>query len=102
MKNTPQLAAFAFLGLPIMAAYAAEKPSAQTTEALPEITVKGKRLSLTTPAIESIREEIQQTPGGVSVVDAETYKRGRSTTIKDALDDTPGGPRKYFSVKGSN
>jgi iron complex outermembrane receptor protein len=90
MKNTPQLAALAFLGLPIVAAYAAEKPTTQPTEALPEITVKGKRISLTTPAIEAIREEIQQTPGGVSVVDAETYKRGRATTMKDALDYTPG------------
>jgi iron complex outermembrane receptor protein len=37
-----------------------------------------------------IRNEIQQTPGGVSVVDPETYKRGKATTLKDVLDYSPG------------
>jgi iron complex outermembrane receptor protein len=37
-----------------------------------------------------IRNEIQQTPGGVSVIDPETYKRGKATTLKDVLDYSPG------------
>lgn len=77
------------LGAASMVANAAENAPASTQQ-LPETVVDGTRYSLTTPAIEVIREEIQQTPGGVSVVDAETYKRGRATTLKDALDYTPG------------
>ena len=40
--------------------------------------------------IEAARVELEQTPGGTAVVDAETYKRGRATTLKDALDFAPG------------
>lgn len=57
---------------------------------LPETVVKGTKYSLTSPVIEMIRDEIQQTPGGVSVVDPETYKRGKATTLKDVLDYSPG------------
>ena len=36
------------------------------------------------------RSSAQQTPGGVTVIDSDTYKRGRATTLKDALDYAPG------------
>jgi iron complex outermembrane receptor protein len=61
---------------------------------LPEVTVtaaSGTGRSLTVPSIEASRAEIAATtPGGAGVIDAETYKRGRSTTLKDALDFAPG------------
>jgi hypothetical protein len=46
--------------------------------------------SLTNPSIQSLREQIQEIPGAAEIIDAETYKGGRSTTLKDALDYAPG------------
>ncbi len=57
---------------------------------LPETVVTARRNSLTTPITEMLRAEVQQTPGGVTVIEADTYKRGRATTLKDALDYAPG------------
>ena len=57
---------------------------------LPETVVTARRDSLTTPITEVLRAEVQQTPGGVTVIDSDTYKRGRATTLKDALDYAPG------------
>jgi iron complex outermembrane receptor protein len=34
--------------------------------------------------------EIEQIPGGADLVDAETYKRGRASTLQDALGYSPG------------
>jgi len=63
-----------------------------TTTTLPGVTVHARpdEPSLTVPSIEAARVELEQVPGGTSVVDAETYKRGRATTLKDALDFAPG------------
>src|SRR5688500_17923200 len=59
--------------------------------ALSEVVVTGTTEdSLTVPTLEEARAEVAQIPGGASVIDAETYKRGRATTIKDALDFAPG------------
>jgi iron complex outermembrane receptor protein len=57
---------------------------------MPETVVYGKGISLTVPAIESLRTELKSIPGGVDVIDAETYKRGKATTLKDVLDYSPG------------
>lgn len=46
--------------------------------------------SLTVSSLDEVRESLRFTPGGVAVVDAEDYKRGRATTMKDALDFAPG------------
>jgi iron complex outermembrane receptor protein len=59
-------------------------------ELLPETIVSASPYSLTSPALDVLREEIAKTPGGVAVIDAETYKTGRATTLKDALDFAPG------------
>ncbi len=59
-------------------------------ESMPETVVYGKGISLTVPAIESLRTELKSIPGGVDVIDAETYKRGKATTLKDVLDYSPG------------
>jgi iron complex outermembrane receptor protein len=64
---------------------------AQTPATLPEVVVTDHvSPSLTVPAIDAIRTEFAQTPGAVGIVDAEQYKRGRATTLKDALDFAPG------------
>lgn len=46
--------------------------------------------TFTVPTLERVREELALTPGGISVIDAETYKEGRATNLKDALDYAPG------------
>ena len=58
-------------------------------EVLPETVVYG-RGSLTVPAIESLRQELRSTPGGIDVIDAESYKRGKAANLKDVLDYSPG------------
>ena len=86
MKTKP-----AFILATTIAAFAvnAEEPAAPGRR-LPETVVTAKKYSLTTPSIEVMREEIQRTPGGVNVIDSETYKKGRANTLKDALDYAPG------------
>ncbi len=46
--------------------------------------------SLTVPNVDEARTALMSQPGGVAIVDAEDYKRGRATTLKDALDYAPG------------
>ncbi len=56
-----------------------------------EITVvEKKEPSRTLPGPETAAREIAEIPGGAALVDAEVYKRGRTSTLKDALDFTPG------------
>ncbi|MCX6981268.1 MAG: TonB-dependent receptor [Verrucomicrobia bacterium] len=57
---------------------------------LPETVVNAKKNSITAPPVEVLREEIQRTPGGVTLIDSENYKKGRVNTLKDALDFAPG------------
>ncbi|APU31783.1 ligand-gated channel protein [Ectopseudomonas alcaliphila JAB1] len=53
---------------------------------LPDDTVTGQqRPDPTAPTIEEKRAEFAHIPGGASLVDAETYKSGRSSTLQDAL-----------------
>ena len=59
-------------------------------ETMQETVVYGKGLSLTVPTIETLRTELRSIPGGIDVIDAETYKRGKSATLKDVLDYSPG------------
>jgi iron complex outermembrane receptor protein len=89
-RNRPQNPLhLVLLGAATVSASAAENPQPSPRQ-LPETVVKGTKYALTSPAIEMIRNEIQQTSGGVSVVDPETYKRGKATTLKDVLDYSPG------------
>lgn len=75
----------------VLAAHSAAAQTADTTT-LPTVVVTGAADSptLTVPSLEAARVELEQIPGGTAVVDAETYKRGRATTLKDALDFAPG------------
>jgi iron complex outermembrane receptor protein len=78
----------------LAAACAAALHTTQAADPLPavsEVLVTGSpRATLTVPSLEEARAELNETPGATAVVDAETYKRGRATTLKDALDFAPG------------
>ena len=64
----------------------------QATITLPTVVVTATHYGgpLTVPSFEEARFELSQTPGGMAIVDAAEYRRGRATTIKDALDFAPG------------
>ncbi|QCI66378.1 TonB-dependent receptor family protein [Phreatobacter stygius] len=59
---------------------------------LPVINVDAARTegSLTVPGITEQRRQLNQTAGSVGFVDAESYKNTYATTIRDALNETPG------------
>jgi iron complex outermembrane receptor protein len=57
---------------------------------LPQTVVFGKPYSLTIPSIEVMGRELDRVPGATTLIDAETYKKGRANTLKDALDYAPG------------
>jgi len=67
--------------------------SQSSPQTLPEVRVtstREKNPSLTQPSIETSRERIQRTPGGVDVIDAEDYAKGSAVTPADALGYSPG------------
>lgn len=109
---TPSLSASAALACALAAA-AASPASAQSEPAiaLEPLAVEGSALSqsLTAPSLDERRAELGRTPGAVEVIDAEGYKRTTpATTIKDALDYTPGvfaqpkwGDDTRLSIRGS-
>ena len=68
----------------------APTPEPDSPQVLPETVVSAKPESLTNPSIRTLREQIREIPGAGEVIDAEYYKYGRSTTLKDALDYAPG------------
>ncbi len=89
--------AFASLSFVLAAQTSAENapPQPEEPESPPtyeeEITVRGdKDSSLTLPSPQTAAEELADVPGGTSLVDAESYKQGRTSTLKDALDFAPG------------
>jgi iron complex outermembrane receptor protein len=66
----------------------AEKPAQ-----LPTVTVESARETapaLTLPGLAEAKEELHWVPGGAAVVDSETYKTGRASTLSDALGFAPG------------
>lgn len=88
---------FSLFFLPLLTSVAlAQAPipaKPRTTNELDEIVVTSTKEypSLTVPSLEAKKEQLTQTiPGGVGVVDAEDYKKGRASTLKDALDFAPG------------
>ncbi len=90
MKSLPL-----FLSVVFSAAALAQTsvPAPRSPTELDEIVISAtnESPSLTVPSLEAKREQLTQTiPGGVGVVDAEDYKRGRASTLKDALDFAPG------------
>lgn len=84
-----------YLSLFVLGALQCPSLLAQTTApgaSLPEVvvTASSQPESLTVPSVATVKKELSIIPGGVGVVDAEEYKRGRATTLKDALDYSPG------------
>jgi len=75
-----------------------QKESPPVPIRLGEVVVTGQREtpsnlpepSLTVPTIEQAKEAANRTPGGVDIVDAEEYKKGRASTLTDALGYSPG------------
>ena len=49
-----------------------------------------KEPSATAPSIDEALRRIDQTPGGVNVVDGESYRSARAATLEDLFDFTPG------------
>lgn len=80
------------VALAVFAAGAAQSVLAQQVTTLPEVkvTAAGEASSLTAPGIDAAKAALRRTPGGVDVVDAESYKEGRTSTLQDALQDSPG------------
>ncbi len=70
----------------------AQSNSAVTSTELPEVVVSAEQEngSLTVPSVTQAKQQLSKVPGGVGVVDAEDYKRGRASNLKDALDYAPG------------
>lgn len=52
--------------------------------------IEKKEPALTVPSVAKAEKELAEVPGGTSVIDAETYERGRVSTLKDALEFAPG------------
>lgn len=73
---------------PVPAPRPAPQPEAEPPLVIDDLAPQA--VSLTVPNIEEARAELMRQPGGVAIVDAEDYKRGRATNLKDALDYAPG------------
>ena len=70
---------------------ATQDPEEPQTSYTGEIDViEKKEPALTVPSVAKAEEELAEVPGGTSVIDAETYERGRVSTLKDALEFAPG------------
>src|SRR5689334_18958368 len=64
---------------------------AAQVKTLPEVTVTSSRNpSLTQPGIDAARGRMDRTPGGIDVIDAESYVKGSAVTPADALGYSPG------------
>jgi len=70
---------------------AAQAASAQSTT-LPQVEVTGKqgKASLTVASKADASRDLKRVAGGTSLVDAEDYKTGRSSTLQDTLGYVPG------------
>jgi iron complex outermembrane receptor protein len=60
-------------------------PLASAEHLADTVTVTAPVIDPTLPDLESARVRVQQTPGGVGIVDAEDYRDGRVSTLTDAL-----------------
>lgn len=73
-------------GISLAICSAAHADEAATQLQLPDQTISASRQSdPTAPTLQEKRAAFAAIPGGASVIDAETYKTGRSSTLQDAL-----------------
>ena len=87
----------------------AELKNKKSPVQLPAVTViANAESSLTVPGNSQAREEINQTPGGVAVVDSKTFENKYSLNLQDTLAYVPGvytqkrfGEEVRISVRGS-
>lgn len=96
------LALFLFSTVPALAVAPDDPPAepavvADELEPVPpkrfedQITVTGKaEPSLTQPSLAAATAAVEEVPGGASVVDSTVFRRGRASTLKDALEMAPG------------
>lgn len=70
--------------------FGAASPMAMADHLAEPVAVTAPRIDLTLPDLETARARIQQTPGGVDVIDAERIRDGRASTLADALRGSPG------------
>lgn len=73
-------------------AFAQQNGGYITKQSLPEVvvTAKEEKSSAVVPASKEAAEAIKRTPGGVQLIDASEYKKGRATTPQDLLGYAPG------------
>lgn len=58
---------------------------------LPEMEVKGvEEQALSLPSLQTAQKAIDMIAGGANIIDAESYKTGRATTLQDAIGWSPG------------
>ena len=81
-RRTPAAAAAMFLAASASAALADHRAD--------PVSVTAPRIDLTLPDIGTARVRIQETPGGVDLIDAERIRDGRASTLADALRGSPG------------
>jgi iron complex outermembrane receptor protein len=78
--------------LPVVGLLAQEKEENKPVNQMPEVVVtaeeKGK--SLTVPDASTAAQELNRVAGGTNFINADDYKKGRASTLKDALDYAPG------------
>jgi len=92
-----------------LTAFSAELKNKKSPVQLPAITViANAKSSLTVPSNSQAREEINQTPGGVAVVDSKTFENKYTLNLQDTLTYVPGvyaqkrfGEEVRISVRGS-
>lgn len=66
--------------------------TAEQAKTMPPVEVTGKqgKTSFTVPTAEDAARELKRVPGGTSLIKAEDYKTGRTSTVQDALAYAPG------------
>lgn len=102
------------IGLPLALATTAwaQKPArnSSTTTTLQLIEVTAQGTALTSAGVEADREEVQLTPGGVTIVEGDSLDERSVTSLADTLRYVPGlyvvsdsgGSGVFYSSRGSN
>ena len=64
---------------------------AAESQTLPKVLIEGQaEPTLTVPSVAAASAALTQVPGGTTLVDGETIRQGRASTLRDALDFTTG------------
>ena len=64
---------------------------AAESKTLPKVMVEGvSEPTLTVPSMTAAAADLARVPGGTGLVDGDTVRQGRASTLRDALDFTTG------------